>query len=168
MSIKPILRDVSQQNRPDTFEAYRRDPPIAELRSADAEMVRVLKTEPLRKASDPSCGVIAYWKHDALHDVVGPMADHVLMTFPAGPKPFERRTGKSVVVGTVRPGTVTLIPAGSSSRWDVPEPLHVVHLYLPHATLERVARDAGRFVCAELRGAAHLRGRHESVCGDDC
>ncbi|MBR1121153.1 helix-turn-helix transcriptional regulator [Bradyrhizobium lablabi] len=115
----------------------------ADRRPADAEMERVLKMAPLRTASDPSNGVIAYWKHDPLHDIVEPMADHVIMTFPAGPQRFERRSGKSVVAGTVRSGTVTVIPAGSSSRWDVYEPLTVVHLYLPQATLQRVALEAG-------------------------
>ena len=37
---------------------------------------------------------------------------------------------------------MTIIPAGSSSRWDIPKPVNVVQLYLPHATLERVADEA--------------------------
>ena len=37
---------------------------------------------------------------------------------------------------------MTIIPAGSSSRWDIPEPVDVVQLYLPHTTLERVADEA--------------------------
>jgi AraC family transcriptional regulator len=106
-------------------------------------MTRVLKMPPIRMASDPTSGVIAHWKHDALHDVVAPMSDHVLMTFPSGLLRFERRTGKSVVFGTARPGTVTVIAAGSTSRWDIPESLNVIHLYLPQATLERVALEAG-------------------------
>jgi len=38
---------------------------------------------------------------------------------------------------------VIIIPEGSSSRWDIPKPVDVVQLYLPHATLERVADEAG-------------------------
>ncbi|XIA64942.1 helix-turn-helix domain-containing protein [Bradyrhizobium sp. TZ2] len=124
--------------------------PNAHLRPADAEMTRVLKMSPVRMASDPSSSVIAYWKHDALHDVVAPMADHVLMTFPSGSLRFERRTGKSAVVGTARPGTVTVIPAGSTSRWDIPESLNVIHLYLPQTTLDRVALEAGTPSPADL------------------
>ncbi|WP_213291146.1 AraC family transcriptional regulator [Bradyrhizobium sp. sGM-13] len=142
MSCKPTLRDPSQ-DQPDTSEASSRDVPIGEAPHADAEMARVLKMTPVRMASEPSSSVIAHWKHDALHDVVGPMADHVLMTFPSGSLCFERRTGKSVVVGTARPGTVTVIPAGSTSRWEIPESLNVIHLYLPQTTLERVALEAG-------------------------
>ena len=92
----------------------------------------MLKTTPLRMASDPSSGAITFWKHDPLHDVVKPMADHVIMAFPAEPVRFERRDGKAFVNGMTRPGTVTVIPAGSSSRWDIHQPLSVVQLYLPH------------------------------------
>jgi AraC family transcriptional regulator len=138
---KPLLRDISQNQR---------DLPIGDRPHADAEMTRVLKTAPLRTASDPSSGKIAYWRHDAVHDVVGPMADHVLMAFPSGSLCFERRFGKSVVRGRTRCGAVTVIPAGSSSRWDIPEPLNVVHLYLPQTTLQRVAREAGMATPGDL------------------
>jgi AraC family transcriptional regulator len=131
MSI-PRLRDISQN--PDTSQL-----PIGEC--PDAEMTRVLKTKPVRMASS-SCGAITLWKHDPLHDVVKPMDDHVIMTFPAGSVRFERRNGKEFVNGMTRPGTVTVIPAGSSSRWDIYQPLNVVQLYLPHATLQRVAHEA--------------------------
>jgi AraC family transcriptional regulator len=113
-------------------------------------MARVLRTAPIHMASDPSTGTIAHWKHEPVHDVVGPMADHVVMTFPAGLTQFERRTGKSIVTGTVRPGVVTVIPAGSSSRWDIHLPLNVVQLYLPHATLERIAGEANMAGPGEL------------------
>jgi AraC family transcriptional regulator len=55
---------------------------------------------------------------------------------------MERRSGRSVAIGTFRPGVVIIIPAGSSSRWDIPKPVNVVQLYLPHATLKRVADEA--------------------------
>lgn len=118
------------------------DLPTVERRAADAEMTRVLNTKPLRMASDPSTGAIAHWKHGALHDVVEPMADHVIMAYPAGAQRLERRSGKSVATGTARPGVVTIIPAGSSARWDIPGVVNVVQLYLPHTTLDRVAHEA--------------------------
>jgi AraC family transcriptional regulator len=138
---KPILRDPSE-DPPAKSEARQSNSPITDGRPADVEMARVLKTAPLRMASDPSSGAIAYWKHDPLHDVVEPMADHVIMTYPAGSQRLERRTGKSAAITTARPGVVTVIPAGSTSRWDIHQPMHVVQLYLPHRTLERVAREA--------------------------
>ncbi|MGY8660985.1 AraC family transcriptional regulator [Bradyrhizobium sp. UFLA05-109] len=126
------LRDISQN--PDTSQLSIGECP-------NAEMTRVLKTKPVRMAS-ASCGAITLWKHDPLHDVVKPMDDHVIMMFPAGSVRFERRNGKEFVSGMTRPGTVTAIPAGSSSRWDIYQPLNVVQLYLPHATLQRVAHEA--------------------------
>jgi AraC family transcriptional regulator len=138
---KPNLCDLSQ-NQQAGFEADRGDLAITERRPADVEMARVLKTAPLRMASDPSSGTIAHWRHGALHDVVEPMVDHVVMTYPSGAQRLERRNGKSVAIGTARSGVVTIIPAGSSARWDIPGLVNVVQLYLPHTTLERVAGEA--------------------------
>ncbi|MEH2498843.1 AraC family transcriptional regulator [Bradyrhizobium sp. AZCC 1678] len=146
---KPILHDPSE-NLPTAPEASGDELPVGERRPADAEMARVLRTAPLRMASDPASGAIAYWKHDPLHDVVEPMADHVIMTYPAGSQRLERRTGKSAAIATARPGVVTVIPAGSTSRWDIHKPMHVVQLYLPHRTLERVAGEAGMAAPGDL------------------
>ena len=52
---KPILRDPSENlpaARPD-------DSPTADRRPADVEMARVLRTAPVRMASDPARGAIA-------------------------------------------------------------------------------------------------------------
>jgi len=110
----------------------------------------VLRTTPLRMASEQSSGTIAYWKHEPVHDVVRPMTDHVIMTYPAGSQRLERRTGKSVAIGMARPGAVTVIPAGSTSRWDIHLPMNVVQLYLPHTTLERVAGEADMAALGDL------------------
>ena len=136
---KPILRGPSV-NLPS--EPSRNDLPVAERRPADAEMARVLHTQPLRVASDPSSGTIAHWKHEPLHDVVEPMTHHVIMAYNGSIQRMERRSGRSVAIGTFRPGVVIIIPEGSSSRWDIPKPVDVVQLYLPHTMLERVAREA--------------------------
>lgn len=149
MSCQP-MRDLSRQSRPDTSAAPRHDLPITEPRPADMEMARVLKTKPVSMASDPSSGSITFWRHDPLHDVVAPMADHVIMAFPAEPVRFERRDGKAFVSGMTRPGTVTVIPAGSTSRWDIYQPLSVVQLYLPPTTLKRVAHEAGTTAPGDL------------------
>ena len=65
-----------------------------ERRPADVEMARVLKTAPLRMASDPSSGAIAHWKHEPLHDVVEPMTDHVSWLTTARSQRMERRVRK--------------------------------------------------------------------------
>jgi len=126
------------------------DPRVAERRPADVEMARILRTAPLQMASDPFNGGIAHWKHGALHDVVQPMTDHVIMTYPTGVQRLERRAGKSVAIGTARSGVVTIIPAGASARWDIPGPVDVIQLYLPHTTLERVAHEADAPILGDL------------------
>jgi AraC family transcriptional regulator len=146
----PVTRDLPQKNGPDIYETPPRDLTITERGPADAEMTRVLKTRPVSVASDPSSGAITFWRHDPLHDVVRPMADHVIMAFPAEPVRFERRDGKAFVNGMTRPATVTVIPAGSSSRWDIYQPLSVVQLYFPLTTLKRIASEAGKSTPGDL------------------
>ncbi|MCC7254120.1 AraC family transcriptional regulator [Hyphomicrobium sp.] len=121
-------------------------------RPADAEMARVLKTKPLNIVTglDPASGGIAHWKHGALHDVVQPMADHVIMTYIDTLQPLERRAGRSVATGVARPGVVTIIPADTSARWDINGAVDVVQLYLPQATIERVAAEANNASSTEL------------------
>ena len=102
----------------------------------------MLGTTPFRMALDSSGAGIAHWKHEPLHDVVEPMTHHVIMAYNGTMQRMERRTGRSVAIGTFRPGVVIIIPEGSSSRWDIPKPVDVVQLYLPHTMLERVTREA--------------------------
>ena len=102
MSCRPILRDDPQQTQSNTFGTTQLLPSNGEPRPADVEMARVLKTAPVSMASDPASGAIAHWKHGALHDVVEPMADHVVMMYPTGVQRLERRNGKSIAIGTAR------------------------------------------------------------------
>jgi AraC family transcriptional regulator len=113
----------------------------SDQRSADAEMARVLHTTPIRMALDSAGAGIAHWQHDPLHDVVEPMNHHVIMAYNGSVQRMERRSGQTVAKGTFRRGVVIIIPEGSSSRWDIPKPVDVVQLYLPHATLSRVADE---------------------------
>lgn len=136
------MRNRSQKGLP-AAPAEQPDDSSTSERRADAEMARVLKTEPTRMALDSSGAGIAHWKHDPLHDVVEPMSHHVIMAYNGVMQRMERRTGKSVAIGTFRAGALIIIPEGSSSRWDIPKPVDVVQLYLPNATLKRVADEAG-------------------------
>lgn len=133
---KPIMKPPAES------EAHRGEAPNADGRPADAEMARVLGTAPLHMALDSTGAGIAHWKHEPLHDVVAPMTHHVVMAYNRSVQRMERRTGRSVAIGTFRPGVVTIIPEGSSSRWDIPKPVDVVQLYLPDTTLKRVATEA--------------------------
>lgn len=137
-----LMRNPSDKGLPPPPDPSPSNSATSERRAADAEMSRVLKTKPFRMASDSDSGAIAYWKHEPLHDVVEPMTDHVIMTYPAGSQALERRTGKVAAISTARPGVVTIIPAGSTSRWDIHRPMHVVQLYLPQRTLLRIADEA--------------------------
>lgn len=65
----------------------------------------MLRTEPFRMALDSSGAGIAHWKHDALHDVVEPMRHHVIMAHKGVMQRMERRSGKSIAIGTFRPGS---------------------------------------------------------------
>src|ERR1700758_3620169 len=138
-----LMRNPSHKGLPPVPGVQPNDSAAHERRAADAEMARVLRTEPTRVALDSSGAGIAHWKHDPLHDVVEPMSHHVIMAYNGVMQRMERRSGKSVAIGTFRPGVVIIIPEGSSSRWDIPKPVDVVQLYLPHATLKRVADEAG-------------------------
>ncbi|UFX47579.1 AraC family transcriptional regulator [Bradyrhizobium sp. 41S5] len=138
---QPIQHDAPESS-PASSELHQRESLSRDYRAADAEMARVLGTTPFRMALDSSGAGIAHWKHDPLHDVVEPMSHHVIMAYNGLTQRVERQSGKSVEIGTFRRGAVIIIPEGSSSRWDIPKPVDVVQLYLPHATLKRVAEEA--------------------------
>jgi AraC family transcriptional regulator len=137
---KSTSRDPLPEDPPAVSEARQSNVPTADGRP-EAEMARVLGTTPSHMALDSSGAGIAHWKHEPLHDVVAPMTHHVIMAYNGTMQRMERRTGRSVAIGTFRPGVVIIIPEGSSSRWDIPKPVDVVQLYLPHTMLERVARE---------------------------
>ncbi|MCS3763151.1 hypothetical protein GGE24_005157 [Bradyrhizobium centrosematis] len=63
---KAGLGEISPDQR-NTLDSPQGEPFDAR-RHGDEEMARVLKTVPLRMASDPSNGIIAYWSHNAVHD----------------------------------------------------------------------------------------------------
>ena len=150
---KPITDPVKAVPvAPRTREA---DVPTADRHAADVEMARVLHTAPLHMALDPSGAGIAHWKHEPLHDVVEPMSHHVVMAYNGAVQRMERRSGSSVVRGTFRRWVVIIIPEGSSSRWDIPKPVDVVQLYLPHASLKRAADEAGSASTDLLERTAH-------------
>ena len=139
---KPALHDLSEEEPTASSAARRATPPAVDRPLADAEMARVLGTEPFRMALDASGGGMAHWRHDPLHDVVEPMTHHVIMAYNGAVQRMERRSGRFVSSGTFRPGVVIIIPEGASSRWDIPRSVDVVQLYLPQKTLMRVADEA--------------------------
>jgi AraC family transcriptional regulator len=151
---KAILRESSNEI-PAASQARRDTAPAGDRPAADMEMARVLGTVPFRMALDASGAGIAHWKHEPLHDVVEPMSHHVIMAYNGSVQRMERRSGRSVAIGTFRPGVVIIIPEGSSSRWDIPKPVDVVQLYLPQTTLQRVADEAQSSSADLLERTAH-------------
>lgn len=147
---KPIPRDASQAHSHTASDERPKSAPLADHLPADMEMARVLHTQPLRMAMDSSGAGIAHWQHEPLHDIVEPMSHHVIMAYNGAMQRMERRSGRSTAIGTFRRGVVIIIPEGSSSRWDIPKPVDVVQLYLPHATLKRVAGEAEVATSADL------------------
>lgn len=149
MTTSPITRNHSE-DPPAASEARASGLPMADARPAEEEMARVLGTMPFRMTLDKSGAGIAHWKHDPLHDVVEPMIHHVIMAYNGTVQRMQRRSGRSTAIGTLRPGVVIIIPEGSSSRWDIPKPVDVVQLYLPRASLARIADEAGIAAPVEL------------------
>lgn len=132
----PLLEDLFHTSEPIEEQPWTGARPTAD------EMARVLGTTPRRIVTELSGSSIAHWNHGELHDVVEPMKDHVIMTYIGTMQRLERRTGRALASGTARPGVVTIIPSGTSSRWDIGGAVNVLQLYLPHAVLERVAAEA--------------------------
>ncbi|MET4740736.1 hypothetical protein ABIF73_004875 [Bradyrhizobium japonicum] len=107
---KPISHNSARENPPAASEPSQGQSSTTGRRAADAEMARVLHTEPFRVALDSSGAGIAHWKHEPLHDVVEPMSHHVIMAYNGAMQHMERRSGRSVAIGTFRRGVVIIIP----------------------------------------------------------
>ncbi len=110
---------------------------------ADREMQRVLRTEPIEffNVNDAFDTKLAHWKHDPIHEVVLPMSDHVVMTYLGPMQRLERRSERKYSSGMGRRGSITFIPAGSSSHWDIYGPMEIVQLYLSPELLDEVAQE---------------------------
>lgn len=119
---------------------------VASLVAAPHEMRRVLRATP----DDPGGArgwrggpAVHRWRHGALHDVVAPMREHVVMAYFDTPRRIDRTSGRSRVRSVTTNDTVTVIPAGQAARWDIEEALDVVHVYVAPEYLVRAADTAG-------------------------
>lgn len=109
-----------------------------------SEMQRVLRTVPVESFcfEDPFDTRLARWKHQPFHETVQPMSDHVIMTYLGAMQRLERRSGQEYSTGMGRRGSITFIPANSSSRWDIYGPMDILQLYLSPELLDRVGRES--------------------------
>ena len=125
---------------------------------ADQEISRALDGLPYRHTilEQPLHCSYSHWRHGPLHDVLRPMNEHVVMTYFGPMQRLERRTEGALETVTARRGTITIIPAGSSSRLDIPGAVDVVHLYLPGFFLEQIKEQIDGKPCGEmLRRTGH-------------
>ncbi len=93
------------------------------------------------------------WSHGELHDSLGGLDTHVLMTYygPASREIVWRTEGRRIETRT-KAGTLTVIPFGHDGRWDIGGSLEVSHVYLPDARLQAAARDLAKGGKVELLG----------------
>lgn len=86
----------------------------------------------------------ACWHHAPVHGVEVATDDHVIVFHTGGStrvRRFDER-GRLVASGS-RIRSVSIMPAGSRSIWDIDEPSDVLHLYVPAALLDRCAQQRG-------------------------
>jgi AraC family transcriptional regulator len=82
--------------------------------------------DPLRDATR----LTTPWGHGALHDHLGAMEGHVVITYYGAPQDIVWRRGGERLAGETRPGTITVIPEGHEGRWDIAGPIGVSHVFL--------------------------------------
>ncbi|MEB6377680.1 AraC family transcriptional regulator [Leclercia adecarboxylata] len=97
------------------------------------EMTRVLKNQPELSvtSSNPHAGRCYRWPHGPLHETIAPMDQHVVIAHLGTMQRVERRTDNKLVKETIREGTLSTIPLGSTSRWDMYGAVDVIHFYIP-------------------------------------
>lgn len=105
---------------------------------AVSEMTRVLKNPPALNVNskNPLLGCCYRWPHGPLHETIAPMDQHVIIAHYGTMQPVQRRTENKIVKGTIREGTISTIPRGSTSRWDMSGTVDVIHFYIPDRTFQ--------------------------------
>ncbi|MCS3408741.1 AraC family transcriptional regulator [Serratia sp. AKBS12] len=108
------------------------------------EMTRVLKNQPQLsvQSSNLISGCCYRWPHGPLHETIAPMDQHVVIAHFGNMQRVERRTGTQVVKETIREGTISTIPLGSTSRWDMAGTVDVIHFYIPDQTFDALLLQA--------------------------
>ncbi|XXD10091.1 helix-turn-helix domain-containing protein [Klebsiella sp. R445] len=108
------------------------------------EMTRVLKNQPELSSysSNLPSGSCYRWPHGPLHETIAPMDQHVIIAHFGNMQRVERRTGTQLVKETIREGTISTIPLGSTSRWDMAGTVDVIHFYIPNQTFEALLLQA--------------------------
>lgn len=90
------------------------------------------------------------WGHGALHDHLGAMDGHVIITYYGEPQEILWRTGGERLLSTTRSGSITIIPEGRDGDWDIAGPIGVSHVFLSADRLRASAEQIGRGEDIEL------------------
>lgn len=90
------------------------------------------------------------WGHDALHDHLGPMDGHVIITYYGEPQAIQWRTHGEHLRSATRSGSITIIPQGRDGEWDISGPIGVSHVFLSEERLRASAELAGHHGGVEL------------------
>lgn len=108
-----------------------------------SEMSRVLNNQPeLIIVNDNPPSICCYkWPHGPLHEIISPLDQHVIIAHYGNMQRVERTTDNKVSKNVIRNGAITTIPLGSSSYWDVYNPVDVIHFYLPNSILNTLAQQ---------------------------
>lgn len=109
----------------------------AELRRAPDALAGILDRAPPVIAEDfrGHTRLTGRWGHGELHDDLGGMEGHVIITYYETPQEIVWRRGSERLAGTTRSGTITIIPEGQAGRWDIAGPIGVSHVFLPQERL---------------------------------
>lgn len=81
------------------------------------------------------------WRDTAPRMEQPALTHHYLALHTGGSKKVTRYAGRSVIDADVKPGTITLAPAGASYIWITEGPIGFVHLYLMPATVDHVISE---------------------------
>lgn len=79
------------------------------------------------------------WGHAALHDYLGGLTGHVVMTYYGPAQDITWRCGTLRLNSLTRHGSITVIPDGQDGHWDINGPVGVSHVYLTQERLQACA-----------------------------
>jgi AraC family transcriptional regulator len=139
--------------------------------SADSSKLRLIAAQPLGRALDAfdeigrildkppqlaeqvlrgDTRLTRRWGHGELHDHLPGMAGHVIMTYYGAAQEIEWRSGNQRAASRTRPGSITIIPEGSDSHWNIHGSIEVSHVYLTDQRLQSCADQLARGQRVEL------------------
>ncbi len=82
------------------------------------------------------------WWRDVHPDIFQPALDHHYITMHlGGPKQVQRRGEGKIEFADIEPGSLSIVPAGSTFHWSTRGPIEFAHLYIAPAVIGRLAAE---------------------------